>query len=802
MGYVTPALLHLNGANAATVYPNDSDSGLTFSNIPSGVAAITTSDSVFGGASLENGADNSLGGLISNRKVWINGDFTMRTRFRTANNAFLGAIMSVGDQTLNPRALLVRMNSAITSAGDVRVFLGGTPLITSAAAVMTNGTWGEVMLERIGNVLYLGVDGGYQGCAMCPGPIGGDYIVLGNYMDNGSFAGLGSSYAYRFDEFHFTDGLARHKTFPFAVATAEFVRDGRKALNSVQLRQRRMDMFSMMGVPSISVNRTEPPNTQTVTMAMPRQTSGKQSGTSSTTRTWVPSIAPLVGSKIICTATGWVSGAPPTMSVTDNATPPNTYTVRQNNSETSTATYIIDGTVANVPTTITLTFSAAADHSVDWAEFNGLGNYDTGTSNNLNGQQTTFSTGPTPTLAQASEVVIAALGLASGASNSGITVPSGFVSLGIEQDSPTYIGAGGAYTAVAPTTPITTVWGTANAGAGSSYVGAIATYRLGNAANVTVNRTEAANTQTVTVANVESVSVAQTQAANSQTATLFHQFAISATQTQPSNSQTFTIANVLSVSVNQTRPANSQTTTLANVESLSVNQTLPADTQSVSMTHTGVALVNAVQTQLADTKTVTLAAVASVGVSRTEAANTQTVTVTHPTAFNVSVNQTQAADSMSAAIAASAAISVAQTRAANTQTATLALSNAISAVQTQVANAQAASLIHTANVSVNRTEAATSQTAALVTQASIAVAQTQAAATQAANFALSIGINGSRTEAPNTQAVSIARDVSVSVNRTELPNTQNARFARPVVIVDHERTLTIMRENRTLNITK
>lgn len=243
-GYIVPVLEHFDGTNGATVYPNDAP-GLTFANVPSGVAALTTSSPPLGTAWLAGGSDNSLGGVVGSKTLYVprQTDFSFEGRGQTPNSVFNGFIFTIGDLSFNPRSFALRYNSAITSAGDIRIFIGGNLMANSAAASISSGTtftWG---VFRIAGAIYLCIDGALQAVFADNGDIGPGIPYIGNCLDQGTLAGIGSSFALNHDEVRVTIGSARQKTFPYTVATSAFVLDSQPGLNKPVLYRKRHEVL-------------------------------------------------------------------------------------------------------------------------------------------------------------------------------------------------------------------------------------------------------------------------------------------------------------------------------------------------------------------------------------------------------------------------------------------------------------------------------------------------------------------------------------------------------------------------------
>lgn len=241
------------------------------------------------------------------------------------------------------------------------------------------------------------------------------------------------------------------------------------------------------------------------------QSSGARSG-NGTTEQWTWAVAPTVGNVIIVKSVGWANPTGPTTSCADTAT--NSYTQRTNalstgSSATTTRGAIFDCVVAASPTSTTITWNIATDHSVVFEEWSGL---DT---SSLSDQVATpalsglisgsggksLTVGPTGTLAQADELVQTLLGAATGTASSNIATPSGYTGGVFEQNSPSFIGMGSAYKTVAATDAVDATWTFDTAGtSGQTAVALLATYRIETPAPVLSSPTgSATGSQTATV---------------------------------------------------------------------------------------------------------------------------------------------------------------------------------------------------------------------------------------------------------------------------------------------------------------
>jgi hypothetical protein len=164
--------------------------------------------------------------------------------------------------------------------------------------------------------------------------------------------------------------------------------------------------------------------------------------------------APVVGNLIVVCTSAWGLD-PPT--VTDTAG--NTYTRHQGISQGGVYTTIFSARVASSPASVTITTPSSQDFAHSVTEWSGLANpaYDTGTTAGVN-DRSPLTVGPTATLAQADELVITTYAANTGSSASGITAPSGYTLLAVEQDYNSYVAGGSAYAVVSATAGVSAAW--------------------------------------------------------------------------------------------------------------------------------------------------------------------------------------------------------------------------------------------------------------------------------------------------------------------------------------------------------
>ena len=145
----TVLMLHFDGADASTSFPDSSSSGHTVTAV--GDAQVDTAQSKFGGASgLLDGTNDYWTVPASANWNWGTGDFTVDlwVRFNSTARQY---IFTVGNNV----ALL-----AITpSSGLVEVYGPSSPVINTGSTPFSTGVWYHIALVRNGNSWVVYRDG-------------------------------------------------------------------------------------------------------------------------------------------------------------------------------------------------------------------------------------------------------------------------------------------------------------------------------------------------------------------------------------------------------------------------------------------------------------------------------------------------------------------------------------------------------------------------------------------------------------------------------------------------------------------
>ena len=210
-------LLHLDGANGSTTFTDNSPSPKTVTR--AGIAAISTTQSQFGGASaVFSSAGDYLTSASNADFNFDGGDFTIEFWMRP-NSVTSGAtavLIDRGDfSNFTPWAITqfngsLRLVTSVTgSAWMVDIF---------SASVLTAGAWVHVAATRSGNVFRLFHNGVQIGTATAAGTLRTVSLPIGIGRGLGTSTG---QYAGYIDEIRLTKGVARY-TANFTPPTAAF----------------------------------------------------------------------------------------------------------------------------------------------------------------------------------------------------------------------------------------------------------------------------------------------------------------------------------------------------------------------------------------------------------------------------------------------------------------------------------------------------------------------------------------------------------------------------------------------------
>lgn len=199
---------------------------------------------------------------------------------------------------------------------------------------------------------------------------------------------------------------------------------------------------------------------------------GRQAGVTTVTSAF--SSNPASGNKLVAYVAMWNSGGVPLGTVTDNFG--NTWTQRVAQSSGNARLEIWEAPVTSTGGSFTLTLTssqASSEMNLIAVEISGAGAFDQQASLSAAGASTSSAIGPTSTLATAESFVATMIASDSGPSAAAWTVPSGYTSVSLQNDSGTVIAYGAARFITSANTAITPTWTHANMG---NRVGVVAVF--------------------------------------------------------------------------------------------------------------------------------------------------------------------------------------------------------------------------------------------------------------------------------------------------------------------------------------
>lgn len=218
MSWDTPVLLHFNGTNGSTTYPNANPAGPTFTG--TGGGSIDTGISKLGGGSFyANGAN----GVTADSDIVLDGPFCIQV-WASMDILHGGFIFSIGDPAVTTKNSL----GLRAAAGPLRLHLndGGADVwkIDSGSTNYPSNTFCELAVIRDETGTMSICLNGKRVSAFWnfKGTFAGKLVVNGR-INGGSYAD--SYWAPYIDELRVTRGGPRYSAFPYPLATREFTVD-------------------------------------------------------------------------------------------------------------------------------------------------------------------------------------------------------------------------------------------------------------------------------------------------------------------------------------------------------------------------------------------------------------------------------------------------------------------------------------------------------------------------------------------------------------------------------------------------
>lgn len=167
-------LLHMDGANASTVFTDSSPQALTVT--PSGTAQISTAQSVFGGASAMFGGGGDHLAITGDWTWWSTSDYTVEFWLRANVVAgYLPLIYSDGG-----------INAHLHTNGSIHVNDGQAASSIGDGLPIVQDTWTHIAIVRLSGTITLYQDGVIIGTTtQTPGVGGSTFRVGGDSSGNG-----------------------------------------------------------------------------------------------------------------------------------------------------------------------------------------------------------------------------------------------------------------------------------------------------------------------------------------------------------------------------------------------------------------------------------------------------------------------------------------------------------------------------------------------------------------------------------------------------------------------------------------
>ena len=208
-------LLHMNGANASTYFPDHSYNALAVT--ANGNAQISTAQSKFGGASVAFDGNGDYLAISGSTLAFNASDFTIEGWFYRAASNRIDTILRGDNGTIAAAGFDINFSAgnALRLATD-----NGATIIFSVASGTHNvqvGIWTHLAFTRSGNSWYIFVNGNQVATTTNSASVATptNYRIGGNSFDaTYSFNGY-------IDEFRVTKGIARY-TAAFTPPTAAF----------------------------------------------------------------------------------------------------------------------------------------------------------------------------------------------------------------------------------------------------------------------------------------------------------------------------------------------------------------------------------------------------------------------------------------------------------------------------------------------------------------------------------------------------------------------------------------------------
>ena len=202
-------LCHFNGTNGSTTFTDSGPLGLNLS-VANGSPVISTSQSVFGGASLS--CPGSAGVVSPSNAAFTFGvgDFTFEMRYRAVSSVAAANIVDMRPSAAGTHPSLLLYTAA---DGSLNVFVNGATTLSSSAGAIAADTWYSIAYTRTGT---------NTGRLFINGALIGSWADGTTYTSTELFLPTWSTQTTCFyDELRITKGVARY-TAAYTPASSAF----------------------------------------------------------------------------------------------------------------------------------------------------------------------------------------------------------------------------------------------------------------------------------------------------------------------------------------------------------------------------------------------------------------------------------------------------------------------------------------------------------------------------------------------------------------------------------------------------
>jgi hypothetical protein len=212
------ALLHLDGTQGSTSFPDSSPYANTYTSAFGSGATVDTAIKKFGTGSLKTAGSGFVrSNMISAYQLSNNKDYTVEGWFYTNTVSASGSPLVLSAYPSTQKMLFIQVNPGGKLAFNSTNSTGSTPIALAGPTTVSATTWHHFAAVRSGNNFYLFLDGTLE----ASGTAAMVYGTHNNFLDLASNQPASIYLDGYIDDFRFTNGVARY-TANFSVFQAPF----------------------------------------------------------------------------------------------------------------------------------------------------------------------------------------------------------------------------------------------------------------------------------------------------------------------------------------------------------------------------------------------------------------------------------------------------------------------------------------------------------------------------------------------------------------------------------------------------